>query len=283
MKKTINGQNNRNGSCLFLSIKNKKKWFMCVAGMILLTPFAFANETIHYGVRLENSSRVEIKSLNVSMTHGKVVKKSYTGDGGMFTLASSGSNKDTSVIGNVTIFFKDNSEIELHIGLDEKSSASEFRAGVVNVLKNTVHPAAVISHTSLSSGVITITLSDNFFDHELVGIGIGALEVKACGSSSQYYANSSSSRHWSDPCGSNQDKNNVVVSFSGHMGRCYLTRKNGGKLTVGKCDNNSIVMKVKGNNILFLCQQKSPGDESCSWVEKSQLTTSHMLSYNLYK
>ncbi len=128
------------------------------------------------------------------------------------------------------------------------------------------------------SKVLWASNSEQKFYH-FMPVGVGSVNISACGTST---TQSSFEQGWLDnACSQNTEKDNVIVTFSGTSNRCYLTYKDK-TLMADKCDNDSVVIKTKGDKFLFLCQQKSPGDQSCSWVTTQKLSATTMLSSSLY-
>ena len=124
-----------------------------------------------------------------------------------------------------------------------------------------------------------------YFNNNFVPIGLGEISVTACNGTSSHVLDKNGDYKWTNPC--TGTKNTILITFSGHSGRCVLTTTDQADIDMNNlsqaCGGTSsgISVKTSGNNILFICTQDALGQSSCPWLEKSTDSVSSYLQ-NFY-
>ncbi|WP_119328498.1 hypothetical protein [Cysteiniphilum halobium] len=113
---------------------------------------------------------------------------------------------------------------------------------------------------------VTVTLVAKFFPYKFISLGLGELDVTACGQHAARLAGG----YYRNPCKSTGGVDNYLsIGFANSPDLCRITLDSGMQIKEGSlaCNMGTAARYIKDKSaIVFVCQSKGFGTSACPWI-----------------
>ncbi len=250
-------------------MKNKIKLIIGL-GVIISPIWAFA--VTDYYITIKNNTPYTLVEPGTWVDEGRgfQTSKSNINGGKEYTYevdATSGPGGDTRVRGGIAYrindFNNDRFMAGIKFNIDAHSDQSpQWAEAYTNGDDNLLH--VDYRFTGSRYLEVTVTVAMNVFPYRFISLGLGSLNVIACGQHATPLANG----FYGNPCKGNNDSF-LSIGFANSPDLCRLTINSNGEIKDGliSCNMGTEARYIKDKSaIVFVCQSKGYGTSSCPWL-----------------